>query len=429
MTAVDAPLVSILIATYNRSRLLRRAIESTLGQDFTNFELVVIDDCSPDDTAKVVAAFNDPRIRYIRNETNVGSKEGDRAILRRFVYELMRGKYFVYLCDDDYWLFPDLLNRQVEAFRTHDNLAMVMGGQLAYFLTTPDSYFGHSTDDTLTVTLHNLDRFFDPKTKITKSPHFYFHGNGKALFPEGYMTPEAFLLEFAKEPTTKNIIGGAMLYSREIFIRSGTLKSPQGSQWQAGYELKLGPACYGGTIYFDEPSIVSEIRPSNASFQRTQVEHYLDSIKSIEIAFETPLADPKLAARWKSLRKIRAETIRNLSYAFQANALTILREGSLSLCSDDNVRYPVTARHVVPALWRNRALPGSALVRCNALYGLHWLTGGRLFKREQYWRQRLSHLKQRTLAMPQQVWRRVWEGLRAIWRYLPQTLQKVLRPR
>src|SRR4051812_32516281 len=146
-----APLVSILITTYNRSRLLRRAVNSVFMQDFTDYELVIIDDCSPDDTRDVVASFQDPRIRYIRNETNVGSKEGDRAILRRFVYDLMRGQYFVYLCDDDYWLFPDLLRRQVEAFRSNDNVAMVMGGQLAYFLTTPESYFGRSPDDTLTV--------------------------------------------------------------------------------------------------------------------------------------------------------------------------------------------------------------------------------------------------------------------------------------
>ena len=113
-----SPLVSVLITTYNRSGVLRRAINSVLMQDFRDFEIVVIDDCSSDDTTEVVASFHDPRIRYIRNETNVGSKLGDRAILRRFIYELMRGKYWVYLCDDDYWLYPDLLRRQVDAFNT-----------------------------------------------------------------------------------------------------------------------------------------------------------------------------------------------------------------------------------------------------------------------------------------------------------------------
>src|SRR3546814_17441752 len=66
------------------------------------------DVCSSDlDTPAVVRSIRDPRIRYIRNEKNVGAEEGDRAHMRRFVYELMRGTYFVYLCDDDYWLMPN----------------------------------------------------------------------------------------------------------------------------------------------------------------------------------------------------------------------------------------------------------------------------------------------------------------------------------
>src|SRR5215469_2359677 len=178
----SAPLVSILITTYNRSRLLRRAVDSVLAQDFADFELVIIDDCSPDDTREVVAAIHDPRIKYIRNDTNIGSKEGDRAILRRFIYDIMRGKYFVYLCDDDYWLFPDLLRRQVDVFLQHDNIAMVMGGQLAYFLSTPASFFGHPPDNPMQITLDNIGQFFDRATKKVKSPHFYFHGSDKSLF-------------------------------------------------------------------------------------------------------------------------------------------------------------------------------------------------------------------------------------------------------
>ncbi len=421
--AADGPLVSILITTYNRSHLLRRAIDSVLGQDFDDYELVIIDDCSPDDTREVVASINDPRIRYIRNETNVGSKVGDRAILRQFVYELMRGKYFVYLCDDDYWLFPDLLSRQVEAFRTHDNVAMVMGGQLAYFLSTPESYFGHPVDNPLKITLENLDRFFDRTTRKTKSPHFYFHGSDKPLFPEGVMTPEFFLSKFAKEPTTKNIIGGAMLYSRDIFIRSGALKSEEGSQWQAGYELKLGPPCYGNTIYFDEPSIVSEIRASNASFQRTQVEHYLDSIESIELAFETPLADESLRERRRFLKKVKDETICNLSTVFLVNGLTILREGAMGLCSEDNIKHPVRLHHVIPVLIRNKMLPGLDLLRHGATFERE-LANQRIERMKQH----IERVKQHALQIPQLAEHAILYPTRLIWRKLPQCIRDVLRP-
>jgi glycosyltransferase involved in cell wall biosynthesis len=353
-----SPAVSILITTYNRSRLLHRAIESVFMQDFTDFELVIIDDCSTDDTPEVIASFKDPRIRSIRNKENVGSKEGDRAHMRRFVYELMRGTYFVYLCDDDYWLYPDLLRRQVSAFEIYDDVVMVMGGQLSYFLTTPESYFGRGQDDTMTLTLDNLDPYFDFDTLTPKTPHLYFmHGGGpqKSLFQKMYMTSEEFLNEFADDPTSKNIIGGAMLYSRETFIKAGGFSSPTGSQWQAGYELKMGPACYGGVVYLNEPSIVTEIRAGNASFRGTQAEHYLDSLVSLEAAFETPLASEALKYKRSYLKYVRAKTTRNLSRAFLRNTVAIRRRGELGMCSADNMSRPVTYREVLPALVRTKA--------------------------------------------------------------------------
>lgn len=354
-----SPTVSVLITTFNRSSMLRRAIDSVLMQDFDDFELVIIDDCSSDDTTAVVQSYSDQRIRYIRNEENVGGKEGDRPHMRRFIYELMRGTYFVYLCDDDYWLMPDLLSRQVEAFNIHENLAMVMGGQLSYFLTSPDSYFGHEPDDTKTFTLDNIHEYFDLDTLTSKNPHIYFmqgSGPNKSLFPSYFMTSEEFLENFATEPANKNIIGGAMLYSRECFIRSGGFASSQGSQWQAGYELKMGPACFGDVVYMNEPSIVTEIRSENASFGGTQVDHYLDSVVSIEKAFEEPLKNEDLKSKRKNLRRIRALTVRNLGRAFMYNTLCIRRTGKLGMCSAENMSVPVTLRHVLSALVRNRGL-------------------------------------------------------------------------
>ena len=354
----SAPLVSILIATYNRSRLLRRAINSVLMQDFSDYELIVIDDCSPDDTREVVAAINDPRIRYIRNESNVGSQGGDRPILRRFVYELMRGQYFVYLCDDDYWLLPDLLTRQIAAFRDNDNLAMAIGGQLSYFLTTPDSLFGRTQDDTLTLSTSNIDQFIDLATLASKTAHVAFMRAGtEPLFPKSVMTSDEFLQCRAADPAGRNLIGGATLYSRERFVRSGALKSQRGSKWQAGYELMMGPGCYGAVAYFDTPCIVTEIRATNASFRGTQVDHYLDSLDSVEAAFETPLADVSLLSRRRFLRAVKAETIRHLSRQFLGNTLTIKRYGELSLCSEENMRQPVTIREVAAVYWRKGLLP------------------------------------------------------------------------
>ncbi|MDV7390561.1 glycosyltransferase family 2 protein, partial [Arthrospira platensis SPKY1] len=79
--------MSIVMPTYKRAHLLGGAIENVLAQSFRDFELIVVDDNSPDDTPQVVARFDDPRIRYVRNEPNLRLP---RALNRGFA--LARGQ-------------------------------------------------------------------------------------------------------------------------------------------------------------------------------------------------------------------------------------------------------------------------------------------------------------------------------------------------
>jgi glycosyltransferase involved in cell wall biosynthesis len=93
---MGAPLVSIVLPTYKRARVLPHAIRSVLAQTYANWELIVVDDNSPDDTAQVVAGFTDPRIRYVRNEPNL---KLPRALNRGF--SLARGDYLTWTSDDN----------------------------------------------------------------------------------------------------------------------------------------------------------------------------------------------------------------------------------------------------------------------------------------------------------------------------------------
>lgn len=359
------PLVSVLITTFNRSRLVPRAINSVLNQTLDDFEIVVIDDCSSDDTREVIARIGDSRIRYIRNETNVGAVHGDRAHVRRFVYELMRGKYFAYLCDDDYWLPRNLLERQVWMHETNPDLAFVFGNQLSHVLTSTDSYFGGTPDRPITFTRENLSDHFDFTAKSPKSPHLGFQPN---LFSKEIMTSREYLRQFSSNPVICNRIDGATLFSRAAFVKSGAFSSETGSRWQAGYEFKIGPACVGGVGYIDEPAIVTEIRAQNASFQRTQVDHYFDAVASIERAFAAPLIIEKSLIRRRFLRRAKVKTIRNLMRAFVRNTITIRSIGSLDLCSADNMARPVTWREVRPVYTRNEIwmYPGDVKLLCEA---------------------------------------------------------------
>jgi len=112
--AAGAALVSIVLPTYKRAHLLPLAIRSVLAQTYTNWELIVVDDNSPDATAEVVASFSDPRISYVRNEPNL---KLPRALNRGF--SLARGEYLTWTSDDN--LFAEqALEKMVARLRTGD---------------------------------------------------------------------------------------------------------------------------------------------------------------------------------------------------------------------------------------------------------------------------------------------------------------------
>lgn len=100
-------LVSIIMPTYNCGRFIAESINSVLAQTYTNWELLIVDDCSADNTAEVVASFKDPRIHYQRNERNSGA-----AVTRNTALRLVKGRYIAFLDSDDLWL-PEKLERQI----------------------------------------------------------------------------------------------------------------------------------------------------------------------------------------------------------------------------------------------------------------------------------------------------------------------------
>lgn len=97
-----SPGISVVIATYNRSRTLVHAIESVLRQTFTDWELIVVGDACTDDTAEVVARYAspDPRVRFVNLERNWGEQSAPNNVGRA----LARAPLIAYLSHDDFWL-------------------------------------------------------------------------------------------------------------------------------------------------------------------------------------------------------------------------------------------------------------------------------------------------------------------------------------
>ena len=131
------PTVSIVIPAYNHARFLKATIESALGQTWRDYEIVVVDDGSKDDTPAVAAQFGDA-IRYIR-QTNQGMAATRNTALRHAAGEIIS-----FLDDDDLWL-PDYLSVVMPHFQAEASLAAAHTG---YQLTSDEEgrdFPGHST--------------------------------------------------------------------------------------------------------------------------------------------------------------------------------------------------------------------------------------------------------------------------------------------
>ncbi|MEM7770023.1 MAG: glycosyltransferase family 2 protein [Cyanobacteria bacterium P01_A01_bin.37] len=107
------PLVSVITPTYQRPEYLREAIASAVSQTYHNIEIIVSDNFSPDNPLPMIEEFNDPRIKFFRNDQNVG-------MLANVVgaFQKSTGKYVASLLDDDAWQ-PDFLEKMVLPLEKH----------------------------------------------------------------------------------------------------------------------------------------------------------------------------------------------------------------------------------------------------------------------------------------------------------------------
>ncbi len=123
--ATSSPLVSVCIPAYLAEADIAEAIRSVLAQTLDDFELVIVDNHSPDRTASIVEAFTDPRIRFFRNATNIGPEGNWNRCLAE-----ARGRYFKLLPHDDL-LHPDCLRRQVEVLESdaEQSIALVFSAR------------------------------------------------------------------------------------------------------------------------------------------------------------------------------------------------------------------------------------------------------------------------------------------------------------
>lgn len=132
-------LVSIIMPSYNTAKYIKESIESVISQTYVNWELIIVDDCSTDNTDDVVKQFlSDTRIKYLKNETNSGA-----AVSRNRAIKEAQGRWIAFLDSDDLWS-PEKLEKQIAfmeengyVFTFTDYNIQLNGKWLPYVFTGP----------------------------------------------------------------------------------------------------------------------------------------------------------------------------------------------------------------------------------------------------------------------------------------------------
>lgn len=107
----EQPLVSVIITTFNRANKVGKTIDSVLSQDYPNIEIIVVDDCSSDNTQSVMERDYSEKVTYVRHKENKGVQFASNT-----GYKYAKGEYLAFIGDDDVWSKNYKLTKQVEIF-------------------------------------------------------------------------------------------------------------------------------------------------------------------------------------------------------------------------------------------------------------------------------------------------------------------------
>ena len=107
-------LVSIITPSYNSAKFIKQCIESVIAQTYTNWEMLIVDDYSADNSLQILKKYNDKRIQLIELDKNVGASESRNVAIRK-----AKGKYIAFLDSDDLWE-PQKLEKQISFMEKED---------------------------------------------------------------------------------------------------------------------------------------------------------------------------------------------------------------------------------------------------------------------------------------------------------------------
>jgi glycosyltransferase involved in cell wall biosynthesis len=263
---IEYPLVSVIITSYNRQDLISKTIESVISQNYNNLEIIIIDNCSTDQSDGIIQSYarNYPNIVYLKNDNNLGFvKSLFKAI------NFSKGEYFTHVSSDDYLIKDNFIKEAIEKSFEIRN-AVIICANVSYLI-----------ESTGIVT---------PCILREKYNNFFFNQpfvDGKKVF-----------LEFTKcFPITM----GACVIKRNSFIK---LNIDKVAPIHSDIEMILQLSLLGNIIFLDYEAYVVRLHGNNISHSLIPVSENVENFSFIEVPYKFAkkikcFEDEKILEDWK----------------------------------------------------------------------------------------------------------------------------------
>ncbi len=206
------PLISVMMPTYNNAKYIKQALESIYAQNYSNIEIIVVDDGSTDNTKEILQQYKDIKYFYIEHK--------GISVARNTALENAKGEYIAFLDSDDYWL-PNKLNTQMQYFKDHPDCEIVF--------TKYENFFEDEKLKTNKRAMHEkmMEKFLKQylPSSIIKKELFEKYGN----FDENFSGVEdtEFLYRLLKKGVSISHIIPEVFYIRRIHGQNVTLNYNQ----------------------------------------------------------------------------------------------------------------------------------------------------------------------------------------------------------
>jgi glycosyltransferase involved in cell wall biosynthesis len=298
--------VTIAIPTYNRSQLLRTSLTSALQQDYADYQVVVLDNASSDDTEDVVRSFADARVTYLKNDENLGLfRNWNRAI------EINRSPYLSILQDDDV-ILPGFVRESVNALETHVTAAFSVVRGAA--IDIDDGLIDASAKDTSDPLPEGLISGFEFLHRIVKGHKWITHFSTVMMRSESLAACGPFDHPHSKDTLDINLFYRLAARFDIVFINKVLCQvrfhPGQESQLHYDSEISTGPAAVIAERVDAIAYLMRSSRAADPSYREWLAERLL--FLSLCRSLETQRLVPSINYSWEQMFSFAQHDIRQL---------------------------------------------------------------------------------------------------------------------